>query len=250
MTSRSPRTNCVSVENLEVQIVDRNVETMISEPVRRRIEEIWDGAVADRSVDHEADVLLGIDVARDQTGTVIRCIRGRYRHVLAAALVKVPWWGMAVTGIVVVQHLAKMRILCGRRCKHLATFASAYEFPPAGGIEISDLGSDGKVNVVRRFLTELEEETSLPAKAVTRCEPLGIIRSDEICDIVVGATIEPEVVPSDGNLQPTSEYDELRFVNPDKSRRLATEHSVVPTFAPIINQLWPRWCAELSGRMQ
>jgi hypothetical protein len=128
----------------------------------------------------------------------------------------------------------------------VSSWPDAFELPPSGTIEVEDI-REGRIDFERRFLAELQEETGISRSQVSRLQLLGVIESDGIFELVLGALIESED-SVDRTIEFTkSEYSELRFIALRDAEALAQKERVVPTLPLIVTHLAPSWIASVQS---
>jgi 8-oxo-dGTP pyrophosphatase MutT (NUDIX family) len=194
----------------DVRLVSKKINHGVLAADLDRVEDIW-RELGERGEQppFEGTIINALDVTEVDGNVRIDCGLMSYRCLVARAhqgLRSIR--PVAVSGFIERSALGGDEILVGRRATDATTHAGWYEAPPSGGLEASDVGKDGSIDVLGRLTSELEEETGINPAVVKEWKPFGLYYDDSTgtIDVVVKLAVGNSVPSS---VDSSEEYDDL-----------------------------------------
>ncbi len=106
--------------------------------------------------------------------------------------------------------------ILGRREPKAVYLPGAWQLPPAGSVDKSNLDADGHIDLRRQLLTELHEELGVPDAAVVQVQPICMVEHPDshVLDLgfAIKTTWSAEAILSAHRTAGNGEYDTMRFL--------------------------------------
>lgn len=219
---------CCAIErsnNIEISLSEE-YSPEISDEESRRIENIWQNALEEKSLVDESVLYYQSHISIGNN-LVVKAFWGSYRFFFARQTdpsLGVPYVPLAVSGICVNDN---DQILIGRR-RNVLEYRDCLEFVPSGGINRTSVGvapSDFRNQLIEEFV----QETELDISRIRTLKPLGLVKDfkNQVLDICF--LIQVETTPG-GITQNTSEYEELSWVE----QSAVKSKTLVPTSIALL----------------
>lgn len=104
--------------------------------------------------------------------------------------------------------LAGNRVLVGHRARSLTVHPGLYELAPSGGIDPTAL-ENGKIDLIKQYMVELEEETGILKDHVKKVNPFALLYEPTMRCYEICAEIHIDPNHTDVSKGTHEEYDEL-----------------------------------------
>jgi 8-oxo-dGTP pyrophosphatase MutT (NUDIX family) len=226
----------------DVQLISKEINHGVLLSDLDRVEDIW------RKLDEkgeqppfEGTIINALDVAEVGGNVRIDCGLMSYRCLVARAHQHLrSIRPVAVSGCVERSVLGRDEILIGRRAPDATTHAGWYEAPPSGGLEASDVGMDGSINILGRLASELAEETGIDAAAVKEWKSFGLYYDDPTGRIDV--VVKSDVSNSAPSAEFSDEYDKLCWMGEAEIRALLA--SIDAPVVDVSRWILSEWLSE------
>jgi 8-oxo-dGTP pyrophosphatase MutT (NUDIX family) len=164
----------------EVRLVSKEIDHGVLVSDLNSVEKIWRelGEKGEQPA-FEGTIVNALEVTEVGGDIKIDCGLMRYRCLVARAHQDLrSIRPLAVSGFVERSLLEGGEILLGLRAPDAQTHAGWYEVPPSGGLEASDAGPDGSIDILGRLASELTEETGIDAATVEEWRLFGLYYDD------------------------------------------------------------------------
>jgi 8-oxo-dGTP pyrophosphatase MutT (NUDIX family) len=193
----------------EARLVSKEINHGVLASDLAHVEKVWrELGEKGEQPPFEGTSVNALDVTELGGDVRISCGLMRYRCVVARAYQDLrSIRPMAVSGFVERSPVDGAEILLGRRAHYVTAYAGWYETPPSGGLEASDVGTDGSIDILGRLASELAEETGIDATTVEEWRPFGVYYDDPTGTIDV--VVKLGVGKSAPSLTRSEEYDKL-----------------------------------------
>jgi len=218
-------------------------------PTQARIDECWRLALEANPELHDGPMLC-VERMDPATG-VIACRRGRYRELVAQAMLaeELGAWclgvaQLSVTGLLVGRDGAGGRhVAIGRRSEKTRIYPRMWELAPSGGVESADVGSGGGIEVLTRALgAEAREELGMAldmsgAQAVALVADADAGSVDVIVRVELPGAIDPLRPVTCGTC--TYEYIDTAWLSERDAEKFGREHAgaIIPPARAALGRL-------------
>jgi 8-oxo-dGTP pyrophosphatase MutT (NUDIX family) len=204
----------------DVRLISKEINHGVLASDLDRVEGIWrELGEKGEQPPFEGTIINALDVTEVGGNVRIDCGLMSYRCLVARAHQDLrSIRPVAVSGFVERSVLGGDEILVGRRAPDATTHAGWYEAPPSGGLEASDVGMDGSIDILGRLATELAEETGIDAAVVKEWKPFGLYYDDPTGTIDV--VVKLDVSNSPLSVDFSEEYDKLCWMGEAEIRAL------------------------------
>jgi 8-oxo-dGTP pyrophosphatase MutT (NUDIX family) len=208
------------IPRADVRLVSKKINHGVLAADLDRVEDIWrELGEKGEQPPFEGTIINALDVTEVDGNVRIDCGLMSYRCLVARAHQRLrSIKPVAVSGCVERSALGRDEILIGRRAPNVTTHAGWYEAPPSGGLEASDVGMDGSIDILERLASELAEETGIDAAAVNEWKPFGLYYDDPTGTIDV--VVKLDVSNSVPSVEFSEEYDKLYWMGEADIRAL------------------------------
>jgi 8-oxo-dGTP pyrophosphatase MutT (NUDIX family) len=204
----------------DVRLISKEINHGVLASDLDRVEDIWrELGEKGEQPPFEGTIINALDVTEVGGNVRIDCGLMTYRCLVARARQDLrSIRPVAVSGFVERSVLGGDEILVGRRAPDATTHAGCYEAPPSGGLEVSDVGMDGSIDILGRLASELAEETGIDAAVVKEWKPFGLYYDGPTGTIDV--VVKLDVSNSPLTVDFSEEYDKLCWMGEAEIRAL------------------------------
>lgn len=242
MTAFGRSSLAIITARAEVRLVSKEIDHGVLASDLDHVEKTWrELGEQGEQPPFEGTIINALEVTEIGGDIKIDCGLMRYRCLVARARQDLrSIRPLAVSGFVERSLPEGGEILLGRRAPEATTHAGWYEAPPSGGLEASDVGTDGSIDILGRLASELVEETGIDAATVEEWRPFGLYYDDPTgtIDLVVKLGLRKSA-----SVGYSEEYDKLCWMGAAEIRALLARVD-----APIVDV--SRWilCEWLGER--
>ncbi|MCB1155432.1 MAG: hypothetical protein H6684_15335 [Deltaproteobacteria bacterium] len=223
-------------DTYELHIRERDLDLTVPEKIH--IEQLWKEEIARRNGHLFNNPLL---VFEEMEGTHVYARYIEYKQYIGILRdrnlrKRFPIYPLGVSGLLVGEDF----ILFGRRAEHVTLYPGWWELAPAGVIDKTHLGGDGRVNFIGQLLEELHEETGLAANSIAQTRPLALIldKKENTYDLCVElqCNLTAEDMAPPGEPLTSHEYTAMACVAKDGVGQFVAEHreGIIPTSVAML----------------